>query len=101
MLSPELKELVSIQKKKVKRDSVLKDKVIDNVKTKFMNYGKLGHTNCVIKVPAYIFGEKAYEHQDMYNYVYKKLKNDGYKVVALPDFKIYVSWDVKDLYSKK
>lgn len=99
MLSPELKQVIEFQKNKLTREVKTKNKLLSIVQNKIKNYASLGHTKCIVKIPIYIIGFQGYDLKDMTVFIYNKLHSQGYKTELLGDDSIFVSWDIKDIYS--
>lgn len=97
MLSPDVENVLQIQKNRTLREEQLKQKMISTIKEKINNYAKLGHTKCIYTVPTFIIGEIPFKISNMNKCIVKRLKQDGFYVVKLSIQHIYISWDIKDI----
>ena len=97
MLSPDVENILEIQKKRTVRDEQLKLKMLSIIKEKINNYAKFGQKNCIYTVPNFLVGEIPYKIESMTKYIIKKLKSEGLYIIKLSDQYIYISWDIKDI----
>ena len=97
MLSPDVENIIEIQKKRSLRVEQLKQKILQSVKEKVNNYSNFGQTNCIYTIPNFIIGEVPFKIESMNKYLVKKLKNDGFYVINISTQYIYISWDIKDI----
>lgn len=97
MLSPDVENIIEIQKKRSLRVEQLKQKILQSVKEKVNNYANFGQTNCIYTIPNFIIGEVPFKIESMNKYLVKKLKNDGFYVINISTQYIYISWDIKDI----
>ena len=97
MLSPDVENILEIQKKRTVRDEQLKQKMLHIIKEKINTYAKFGQKNCIYTVPNFLVGEIPYKIELMTKYIIKKLKSEGLYIIKLSDQYIYISWDIKDI----
>ena len=97
MLSPDVENILSIQKKRSQRGEQLKQKMLQSVKEKINNYANFGQTNCIYTVPNFLIGEIPYDLDKMTKYICKKLKEEGLYIIKMSSEHIYISWDIKDI----
>lgn len=97
MLSPDVENIISIQKKRSQRVEQLKQKILNSVKDKINNYANFGQTNCIYTIPNFMIGEIPYNLESMSKFIIKKLKNDGLYVVKISPEYVYISWNIKDI----
>lgn len=97
MLSPDVENILEIQKKRSLREEQLKEKILKSVKDKIYNYANFGQTNCIYNIPNFIIGEIPYKLESMNKFIVKKLKNDGLYIINISLQYIYISWNVKDI----
>ena len=97
MLSPDVENVLSIQKKRSQREEQLKQKMLHSVKEKINNYANFGQTNCIYTVPNFLIGEIPYNIDKMSKYICKKLKDEGFYIIKISSQFIYISWDIKDI----
>jgi hypothetical protein len=97
MLSPDVENILDIQKKRSLREEKLKEKILHYVKEKIHNYANFGQTNCIYTIPNFIFGEMPYKIDSMNRYLVKKLKKEGLYVINISFQYIYISWNIKDI----
>jgi hypothetical protein len=97
MLSPDVENILSIQKKRSQRGEQLKQKMLQSVKEKINNYANFGQTNCIYTVPNFLIGEIPYDLDKMTKYICKKLKEEGLFIIKMSSEYIYISWDIKDI----
>lgn len=97
MLSPEVENVLSIQKKRSEREEQLKQKILQSVKEKINNYANFSKTKCIYTVPNFIIGEIPYNIDKMSRYICKKLKNEGFYIIKISSQFIFISWDIKDI----
>ena len=97
MLSPDVENVLSIQKKRSQREELLKQKMLQSVKEKINNYAKLGQTNCIYTIPNFLIGEIPYSIDKMSKYICRKLKDEGFYIIKISTQFIYISWDIKDI----
>ena len=100
MISSNVEDIISIQKKKNERDEKVKKEILNIINNKIRNYANLGQLECIYKIPNFIFGYPPYNISNITKYVYKQLKLDGFYVVKINDEYLYISWDVNKLYKK-
>lgn len=97
MLSPDVENVLSIQKKRSEREEQLKHKMLHSVKEKINNYANFGQTNCIYTIPNFLIGEIPYNIDKMSKYISKKLKQEGFYIIRISSQYIYISWDIKDI----
>ena len=97
MLSPDVENVLTIQKNRLLREEQLKQKMLNSVKEKINNYAKFGQTNCIYKIPNFIIGEIPFKLESMHKYLIKKLKSNGFYIIDINIQYFYVSWDIKDI----
>jgi len=97
MLSPDVENVLSIQKKRSVREEQLKNKILNSVKDKINNYANFGQTNFIYTIPNFLIGEMPYKLESMNKYIVKKLKSEGFYVVNISIQYIYISWNIKDI----
>lgn len=97
MLSPDVENILQIQKNRSLREVQLKEKILKSVKEKIQNYANFGQTNFIYTIPNFIFGEIPYTIESMNKYLVKKLKQEGFYVINVSQQYIYISWDLKDI----
>lgn len=97
MLSPDVENVLTIQKNRSLREEQLKQKMLNSVKEKINNYAKFGQTNCIYKIPNFIIGEIPFKLESMHKYLIKKLKSNGFYIIDINIQYFYVSWDIKDI----
>ena len=97
MLSPDVENILNIQKNRSLREEKLKEKILHSVEEKINNYANFGHTNCIYTIPNFIFGEMPYKIDSMNRYLVKKLKKEGLYIINISPQYIYISWNIKDI----
>jgi hypothetical protein len=100
MLSPDVENILSIQKKRSEREERLKNKMLRSVKDKINNYANFSKTNCIYTIPSFLIGEIPYNIEKISKYLIKKLKEEGFYIVKISIQYIYISWDIKDISKK-
>ena len=73
MLSPDVENILEIQKKRSLREEQLKEKILKSVKEKINNYANFGQTKCIYTVPNFIIGEIPFKIESMNRFIVKKL----------------------------
>ena len=74
MLSPDVENILEIQKKRSLREEKLKEKILRSVKEKIQNYANFSQTNCIFTIPNFIIGEIPFKLESMNKFIVKKLK---------------------------
>ena len=97
MLSPDVENILEIQKKRSLREEQLKEKILKSVKEKIKNYANYGQTNCIYIIPNFLIGEIPFKLKSMNKFLVKKLKNDGFYIINISLQYIYISWNIKDI----
>lgn len=97
MLSPDVENILEIQKKRSLREEKLKEKILKSVKEKINNYANFGQTNCIYTIPNFIIGEIPFNLETINKFLVKKLKNDGFLIINMSLQHIYISWSIKDI----
>lgn len=97
MLSPDVENILEIQKKRSLREDQLKEKILKLIKEKIHNYANLGQTNCIYTIPNFIIGEIPFSLKSMNKFIVKRLKNDGLYIINISLQYIYISWNIKDI----
>lgn len=97
MLSPDVENILEIQKKRSLREEKLKEKILKSVKEKIHNYANFSQTNCIFTIPNFIIGEIPFKLESMNKFLVKKLKNDGFYIINISLQHIYISWNLKDI----
>lgn len=97
MLSPDVENILQIQKNRSFREEQLKEKMLKSVKEKIQNYANFSQTNCIYTIPNFLFGEIPYSLESMNKYIVKKLKHEGFYVINMSPQYLYISWDIKDI----
>tara|TARA_A100001015_G_C14705939_1_gene600172 strand:- start:279 stop:668 length:390 start_codon:yes stop_codon:yes gene_type:complete len=97
MLSPDVENILELQKKRTNREEQLKQKMLNSVKEKINNYANFGQTACIYKIPNFLIGEIPFEIETIHKFLVKKLKNEGFYVINMNVQYIYISWDIKDI----
>ena len=99
MFSASVENILSIQKKRNKREEDVKNKVLLTLKDKIHNYANFGKISCVYTVPNFIIGYTLFDLDTMLKFLIKQLKKEGFCVKQLTTQHIYISWDIKDISS--
>jgi hypothetical protein len=97
MLSPDVENILEIQKKRSLREEKLKEKILKSVKEKIFNYANFSQTNCIFTIPNFIIGEIPFKLESINKFLTKKLKNDGFYIINISIQHIYISWNLKDI----
>lgn len=97
MLSPDVENILQIQKNRSFREEQLKEKMLKSVKEKIQNYANFSQTNFIYTIPNFMFGEIPYSLESMNKYIVKKLKQEGFYVINMSSQYLYISWDIKDI----
>jgi len=97
MLSPDIENILQIQKNRSMREEQLKEKMLKSVKEKIQNYANFSQTKCIYTIPNFVFGEIPYTLKSMNKYITKKLKHEGFYVIIMSLQYLYISWDIKDI----
>jgi hypothetical protein len=97
MLSTSVKSVLDIQKKRSQRENELRLKLVGIIKERINNYARHGQMKCIYKIPAFVFGHSPYNINEMTEYIFKKLDNEGYYLVLNYDYNLFISWDVNDI----
>ena len=97
MLSPDVENILKIQKNRSQREEQLKERVLVSVKDKINNYANFGQTNCIYTIPNFLIGEIPFKQESMCKYIVKKLKSEGFYVIKISFQHIYISWNIKDI----
>ena len=99
MFSASVENILSIQKKRHKREEDIRNKVLSTLKDKIHNYANFGKISCVYTVPNFIIGYSLFDLNDMIKFLIKQLKKEGFCVKQLTSQHIFISWDIKDINS--
>ena len=70
MLSPDVENIISIQKKRTERNEQLKQKMLNLVKDKINTYANFGQTICIYTVPNFLIGEIPYDLPTISKYIF-------------------------------
>jgi hypothetical protein len=97
MLSTTVKSVMDVQRKRLERESGLKNKIVTNIKERIKNYAKHGQMRCIFQVPSFIFGHPPYDISEMTLYIVNKLDKEGFYIKVYPTSYILISWDVNDI----
>uniref|UniRef100_A0A6C0LGF6 Uncharacterized protein n=1 Tax=viral metagenome TaxID=1070528 RepID=A0A6C0LGF6_9ZZZZ len=97
MLSPDVENILEIQKKRSFREEQLKEKIQKSVKEKINNYANFGQTNCIYTIPSFIIGEIPFKLEAINKFLVRKLKSDGLYIINISLQHIYISWNIKDI----
>lgn len=97
MLSPDVENVLSIQKKRSEREERLKNKILTSVKEKIQNYANLGQKNFIYTVPNFLIGEIPYNLEKISKYISRKLRDEGFYIIKISVQYIYISWDINDI----
>ena len=100
MLSPDVENILEIQKKRSLREEQLKEKILKLVKERIYNYAKFSQTNCIYTIPNFMIGEIPYNLKTINKFLFRKLKNDGFYIINISLQHIYISWNIKDIEKK-
>lgn len=92
-----LKEAINLQKRQISRLVELKKVIINKLAEKISNLSKNGQLKFIYSVPPYIFGFPKYNIDDLSDYVLQSLIKEGYCAVKIDTYKIFISWDIKDV----
>lgn len=101
MLSTTVKSVMDVQRKRLERESSLKDKIIKNIKDRIKNYATHGQMKCLFQVPSFIFGHPPYEVGEMTLYIVNKLDSEGFYIEVYPNNSLLISWDVNDIRKRQ
>ena len=97
MLSPDVENILELQKKRSIREEQLKLKILNSVKEKINNYANFGKTNFIYTIPTFIIGEIPFKIESMSKFIIKRLKTEGFYVIKISVQFIFISWDIKDI----
>ena len=98
MLKNTIESAIELQKNRLNRDKIIKDKILNMIKDKIINYTKHNFTNCIFNIPYFIIGYLPFDNEKMCNFIINKLTTEGLYVIKLNNENIYISWDIKDLH---
>tara|TARA_B100000886_G_C20408046_1_gene485704 strand:+ start:691 stop:1086 length:396 start_codon:yes stop_codon:yes gene_type:complete len=101
MFKNTIESAIELQKNRSNRDQLVKNKILNMIKDKIINYTKYNFTNCIFNIPHFIIGYLPYDNEKMCNFIIKILKNDGLLVVKLNCENIYISWHIDDLHKNQ
>lgn len=92
-----LSDIVKIRKTANVQFFKLVDTFVNELKLKIKSKKKVSQENFIIyTVPPYRLGSIVYERNDMYEYIFKKIK-EKYRFVSKRDkFRIYIEWKMKN-----
>ena len=97
MLSPDVENILELQKKRTIREEQLKIKILNSVKEKINNYANFGQTACIYKIPNFLIGEIPFKIESINKFLVKKLKSEGFYIINMSTQFIYISWNIKDI----
>jgi hypothetical protein len=97
MLSSTLKNILENQKHKCDREKEVKQKILNIVLEKIKNYNTYGNTFCTFKVPPFVLGYIAYNHESMTRYLISKFYKEGFYIIEISKNVIYLSWSIHDI----
>lgn len=101
MFSETINSVLKLQKERLKRDELVKEKILSMINDKIINYTKHTFTCCVFQVPNFIIGYLPYDIELMTDFIVDKLQKDGLLIIKLNSENIYISWHINDLYKKE
>ena len=97
MLSPDVENILELQKKRSIREEQLKLKILTSVKEKINSYAHFGKTACIYKIPNFLIGEIPFKIEAIHKFLVKKFKNEGFYIINISVQYIYISWNIKDI----
>ena len=97
MLSTGVKSVLDIQRKRLQRETDLKNKIVMNIRDRIKSYALYGQMRCIYTIPEFIFGNAPYNIMEMTAHIIKQLDNEGYYIQLFDNNKILVSWDIHDI----
>ena len=93
-----IESAIELQKTRSNRDQIVKEKILNMIKDKIINYTKHNFTNCIFNVPHFIIGYLPYDNEKMCNSIIKILNKEGLLIIKLNCENIYISWHIDDLH---
>ncbi len=96
-MSLSLKDIINLQKKQTIRYNGLKEDMLNKLTDKVSHLAKHGQLKCIYTVPKYIFGYPPYNVTDITDYLFTKLKNEGFCCLIMGQDKLFISWDINDI----
>jgi hypothetical protein len=86
-------------KKSVKKELYLR--ILKQLCRKIDLYHTLGRSECMLKIPEYIFGFPTFSMEQMTFYIHRQFVRLGYRVSILSLGLLYVAWGPKKIQKKK
>tara|TARA_B100001173_G_scaffold273277_1_gene252235 strand:- start:2503 stop:2868 length:366 start_codon:yes stop_codon:yes gene_type:complete len=92
-----LKHVLESQKRQQNRYNALKTEMLTKLTEKISHLSKHGELKCIYTIPRYTFGYPRYDVNEMTNYLYICLVNEGFCSLILASNKLFISWDINDI----
>lgn len=96
-----LQDIIRIQNERKARTQSTFEKIFERVKIRINHCAKYGATSCYYDIPQLLYGIPSCNLKDAGNYVYKKLKKEGFDVHRLSDTLLVINWGSAVLSDKK
>ena len=88
-----LNEVLRIQKDRKKRVIKTFEKIFERVKIRITHSAKYGATHCYYNIPQLLYGLPSVNIEECADYVYNKLKKEGFVVYRIQTTHFLISWE--------
>jgi hypothetical protein len=88
-----LYDILQIERERVIRERVVLTTVYDRMKNRINNSVRVKAKECVYTIPEFIPGYPLINVEKTMNYLLTKLKKEGFIVIQLTLFDLYITWD--------
>lgn len=96
-----LQEILRIQNERKARVQSTFEKIFERVKIRINHSAKYGATSCYYDIPQLLYGLPSCDTKEAGNYVYKKLKKEGFIVHKVTDTLLLINWDTAAIDDQK
>lgn len=88
-----LQEILRIQNERRARVQTTYEKIFERVKIRINHSAKYGATSCYYDIPQLLYGLPSCDLREAGNFVYKKLRKEGFLVHKITDTMLLINWD--------
>ena len=88
-----LSDIHAVESEKRKIRKAIYTEIYGIFKRKIKHGVEIGNRHVVLTIPAFLYGQPAFDRGKAYSYIKKQFENGGFTVADLQGYTMYVSWE--------
>ena len=92
-----LVDILQIERERARRERVVLHTIYERMQNRINNAVRAKARECVYTIPEFIPGYPLIDPYRTMSYLVKKLKKEGFIVVALSQLELYITWNPEEL----